>query len=308
MSYYGGYASYTSYATTSYTTGYDYNNSYDATSCYDTGKYIQNLTHYNHEVRYGSYGNQCSNWQNTASSIMLWHLLVHQNDCAGWHPPEDDIIDITLEVDEEEHALTGFTDGVLAFLEQIGGHVTLGTRQINLTFPETIHDMDVDFIHGMLAFFIEPLGLDAVIHKVNIITTHPAIASVYDDFKNQYDALKIKNQRHVHVIQNAITQTEQLDVTNTETILARKKSSKIGFIISALATAAMGAVTVTQFSQLDTNWQLTLICLTVIAIIFAISYAANMFQSPDKLCRKVLNSMEVNTTILEQLMNLDQAA
>ncbi|MCL2190108.1 MAG: hypothetical protein FWC16_14060 [Defluviitaleaceae bacterium] len=306
MSYYGGYASYTSYSATSYSTNYDYNTSYDATSCYATGQYIQNMANYNQEVRYGSYGNQCSNWQNTASTIMLWHLLIHQDNCRTWQAPTDKTIDISLEVDVEESAITGFTDGVLAFMEQIGGHVCLNTQTVNITIPETITQIDSDFIHGLLAFLIEPLGMEEATRRVVIHSPHAEVRAVYESFPTQFADLQQKNQTRVEVIRKFIAQTRQIDTENTVNYFNRQNRVKISLPLSALATAGALAFSWLRWESLSGDWRLLMLG---IAAFFAICtvYDLVVWSTPnDTLCRTVLNKMATQETLLEQLRKLDE--
>ncbi|MCL2203958.1 MAG: hypothetical protein FWB88_08465 [Defluviitaleaceae bacterium] len=306
MSYYGGYASYTSYSTTSYSTNYDYSTSYDASSCYSTGQYIQNITNYNQEVRYGSYGNQCSNWQNTASTIMLWHLLVHPADCRTWEAPTDKTIDITLEVDAEETAITGFTDGVLAFLEQVGGHVCLNTQKINLTLPDGIAQIDADFLHGLLAFLIEPLGMEEAINRVAIHSSHESVRAVYEAFPAQFEALQAKNRARVEIIRQTITQTQQIDTENTALYTTRQRKARLGLPISALATVGALAFTRMQWNDLSGDWRIVMLGATLFLAICSAYYFALWAIPGDTLCRTVLTKMATQETILEQLHKLDE--
>jgi len=308
MSYYGGYASYTSYS--SYTSSlscndnYNYNSGYDSYSCTGAASYLLDAEHFNSEVRYGSFGSQCSNWQNTASTIMLWHLFTQNNNCAASWVTEKSV-DISLEVDENEDTLEGFTDGVLAFMEQIGGHINLDVEYVNITICDSVRKVDTDFIHGLLAFLIEPLGIQKTSSIVRIHSANSNIEDVYAQFVANYDEVSKKNIKQITVVNNSIEEAKLLENTNQEELLKFKETGKRGSVISTIGFVICALLFFIARVNLPSIWQIVFGALSAIFIIYLLTSLYQLNVSKKSFGAKTFNSLIEKKTILEQLNDIE---
>jgi len=308
MSYYGGYASYTSYSSytssSSYNDNYNYNSGYDSYSCTSAASYLLDAQHFNSEVRYGSFGSQCSNWQNTASTIMLWHLFTQNNNCAASWATEKSV-DISLEVDENEDTLEGFTDGVLAFMEQIGGHINLDVEYINITICDSVRKVDTDFIHGLLAFLIEPFGVQKTSNVVRIHSANSDAEDVYAQFIANYDEISKKNIKQTTIVNNSIEEAKLLENTNREELLKFKENGKKGFVISAIGSVISTVLFLIARVNLSSIWQVVFGVLVAIFIIYLLTSLYQLNAATKSFGAKTFNSLIEKKTILEQLNDIE---
>jgi len=304
MSYYGSYASYTSYSSytspSSYNDNYNYNSGYDSYSCTSAASYLLDAAHFKDEVRYGSFGSQCSNWQNTASTIMLWHLFALNDSCiASWACGKS--VDIHLEVDENEDSLEGFTDGVLAFMEQISGHINLDTQQINITICDTIKSVDTNFIHGLLAFLIESFDIEKVARTVKIQSINSSAEDTYARFIINYDEISKQNITQTAIIKNSIEEAKALEIANQEELLSLKKSGKKGLTTSVAGIALSAVLFLLNVVGL---LSIGIILSRALMIFFIVYLFVSLYQlsaSSKSFGSKTFNSLASKKTILEQL-------
>jgi len=305
MSYYGGgYTSYSSYASYGASTSYNYNSGYDASSCYATGSYLNNLNNYLHEVRYGSYANQCVNWQNTATTVVLWHLLFPMENDNTWETANNRAVDVTMQIDDAEESLDCFTEGVLAFLEQIGGKISNDTQEIHITLPDNIKTANVHFYHGMLAFLIEIYGIIEVAEKVTIHSPHNEPKDAYKQFHESYDLLTTVNQQKIAIIKAAVSQTNELHDVNERIILENQEHGKKYAITSALFGIVTGLLTAFMATRGDYVWVTAGITVLVICAIIFIVGLTHM-KNTHQLQNRTLNSLADMSSVIDQLDALE---
>lgn len=305
MSYYGGgYTSYTSYSSYGTSMDYSYNSGYDSTSCYYTGNYLNNVSNYLQEVRYGSYASQCANWQNTAMTITLWHLIFPEENGEDWQPDDEKIVNISLHVDEAEEELECFMEGTLAFLEQISGKMSNDSQEIIISFPDNIKTVKTDFYHGMLAFLIEIYGFDYIKSRISVQSLHSGPENAYKTFIESYEQISLENQKKVAVIKKAIWQTKDLHDANEEIISKKRRTAKI-CTRSAVAgiPAALGSAFMFYHNEITLFY--VGIAITVICAITLIFGLANISKST-KLQKKTLDSLAGKSSIIEQLDALEE--
>ena len=304
MSYYGSYASYTSYSSytssSSYNDNYDYNSGYDSYSCTSAASYLLDSQHFKDEVRYGSFGSQCSNLQNTASTIMLWHLFILNDNCAAsWACGKS--VDLHLEVDEKEDSLEGFTDGALAFMEQISGHINQGTEQINITICDTIKKVDTNFIHGLLAFLIEAFGVEKVAQIVKIQSVNASAEDAYAAFIMNYDEISKQNIKQTTIIKNSIEEAKVLEAANQAELQNLKESGKKGLVISAVGIVLSAILLLLGIAGLPS---FVVILSGVLMAFFIVYLLVSLYQlgaSSKSFGSKTFSSLTSKQTILEQL-------
>jgi len=305
MSYYGGgYTSYASYSSYGASTSYDYSSSYDATSCYATGNYLNNINHYVQEVRYGSYANQCVNWQNTATTVVLWHLMFPAENDSTWQTDGNRRVDITLQIDEAETSLDCFTEGTLAFLEQIGGKIGNDTQEIAITLPNNIRNVGVHFYHGMLAFLIEIYGFADITSKVTIHSPHNEPKDAFKSFIESHELLNVANQQRVAVIKSAVSQTNALHDVNEQVIKENKERGKQYVVMSSFIGIPAILAMLFMIARDESTWigvgaTISIVC----AIIFFIGLANT--ASTHKLQTRTLNSLVDTSSVIEQLDALE---
>jgi hypothetical protein len=305
MSYYGGsYSSFASYSSYGASTNYSYSNSYNADNCYSTGSYLNQYSNYISEVRYGSYASQCANWQNTATTIMLWHLLFPAENAAGWQH-DGETLEITLELDEAEEVLDCFVEGVLAFLEQIGGRLCDNTQGVEITLPAHITTVSEDFYHGMLAFLIEIYGAQSVRERVLVHSPHGAPCEVFAAFWDNVEQVADRNKQKVAVIKDAISRTNDLHDTNEQFIRDNRESAKRTAIASlVVGIPAFAGSFVMQNRGMDT-WVNIAIAVSIVAA-FVLVYSLVQMIPTHKLQKKTLDGMADMSSVIEQLHALEK--
>jgi len=306
MSYYGGgYTSYASYSSYGASMNYTYNSDYNANSCYDSGNYLNNLNNYIREVGYGSYASQCANWQNTATTIVLWHLLFPAENNNDWKTVNDNIVHITLKVDEAEEALECFMEGVLAFLEQIGGNISNDSQKIAITLPDNIKTVGVDFYHGMLAFLIEIYGFDNIESRISLHSAYSEPESAFKIFLESYEQINAENQQKVAVIKKAVSHTNDLHDKNEEVIRENRQRAKRTVAASAIigCLAALSTAFVVSSSE-NALIAIIGIATTVGSVAALITGLVNMKET-HKLQKKTLNSIADMSSVIEQLDALE---
>jgi len=305
MSYYGGgYTSYASYSSYGASTNYAYNSGYNANSCYDTGNYLNNINNYLQEVRYGSYASQCANWQNTATTILLWHLMFPAENNNDWQTVNDKLVNIALQIDDSEESLECFTEGALAFLEQIGGNISNDSQKIVINLPDNIKTVNTDFYHGILAFLIEIYGFTNIKSRVSVHSQYSEPEDAYKTFLDSYEQINTKNQQQVAVIKNAVSQTNDLHDKNEEIIKENREKGKRNAVASVVIGIPAALSTVFMINRNENAWIAIGVAITVCCVVALVAGLSNMAKS-HKLQRKTLNNLTDMSSVIEQLDALE---